>query len=414
MKADTPGSLSRQENGAGTGGLGDTSGMSPEQAAEPMAQDRQILSLVRVPNVVLGKILDGGRDGAHAVKLLAIKASKGPGFVLNEHYCRRKYGLSRRAFQAGLAHAKKCGVLEREQHGRCYATEKALDDGSGRFVLIDEALLTRSSSLLAFILAVNLRPDPMRPADAARRIGVKSAATIRKLTQEAVDAGAIAKSVDSRRTVLVARKGYKFDLVKNGPIKNGPVKNDPAHKGMEGSTQKTEVRAQSPEKKLGEHTCLRTGPGLPFRLSGKIKDAENPSWPGNDESGAAEAPSFIILAPWKNSPGIAERDLHATNGPDVFMSLKYWVVWLNAFGRTLGTQVPGHLATQATHQQALDIANELISRRPNNPLARLHRGADFEPARRWGYIGHSRPAHILRPGRIRSGVRACRRNVGGA
>ncbi len=315
---------------------------------------RQVISLTRVPSVVLGKVLDGGRDGAHAVKLLTIKASKGPGFTLNERYfCSeyglgRKYGVSRRVFQEGIAHAKRRGALDRKLHGRCLATEKPLDDGSGSFVLIDEALLTRSSSLLAFVLVVNLSPHPMHPANAARRIGVKSAATIRKLTRQAVDAGAIAKSAGSGSTMLVARKGFNFDHVKNDPVKNGPVKNDPAHRGMEARTQKTEGGAQYPEKNLCHSTRSRAD-----------RDFQNSF---QDEVEALDDPEWIILTPWQNSRGIAERSLCATKPPEVFMSFNQWKTWLNGFG----ADVPGHLQTPAAHRQALEIANELTSHPAGN------------------------------------------------
>jgi hypothetical protein len=47
-----------------------------EKARREAARARQF---VKVPNALLGRILDGGRASAYAAHLLAIKASKGSG-----------------------------------------------------------------------------------------------------------------------------------------------------------------------------------------------------------------------------------------------------------------------------------------------------------------------------------------------
>jgi hypothetical protein len=186
------------------------------------------MTFVRVPCNLLGMILDHGRASAYAAHLLAIKASKGSSFVLNERHVAHEYGLSRRAFQIGMRLLKKTKVLERSQSSRrAYATE-VLAASSYNYVLIDEGLLKAKSTLVAYILAVNLSPDPLHPAKVAKRLGIKTSGTWRKLVHAAVERGDVARTVTGRGATLLARRGFNFDLVKNEPAKNVPAKIDAA------------------------------------------------------------------------------------------------------------------------------------------------------------------------------------------
>ena len=130
----------------------------------------------RVATKLLGPILDGAHHfSAYAAQMLAIKATKGPGFALNETqlglpFEQGGYAIGRRGFRGGIALMKKAGVLNRTPKRRHYATEKPLAN-SGSFVHIEEALLRNNSKLVAFILVVNLTPTPISQVDAAARLG---------------------------------------------------------------------------------------------------------------------------------------------------------------------------------------------------------------------------------------------------
>ncbi|HRQ25791.1 hypothetical protein [Hyphomicrobium sp.] len=313
-----------------------------------MPHTSTVRRLVRVPSAALGRILDQGKDAAHAAKLFAIKSSKGPTFALNEKYCLREYGVSRRAFQAGIKLARRCGALDRRLRGRQYAIEQPLDDGSGRFVLIDESLLTQRSALVAFVLAVNLSPGPVRPETAAGRIGVKSPGAVRKLHAEAADAGAVAHRKGVRGTRWVARRGFDFNLVKNDPVKNDPVKNDPAHREMEGRTQKKEGRTQNTEGRISHATRSSARDGCSQEDFGEEVTA---SLSGH--------PEWIALRDWKLSAGVADRAFHANDpiDPGNYMTVSQWREWVLHFAGN----VPGHLLRPAAHRQAMEIAHELKS-----------------------------------------------------
>ena len=119
-----------------------------------------VTKLVRIPNNLLGKVLDHGRASADAAHLLAIKLHQFdfPGGALNEGHCRREYGIGRRSFRAGIRLLKKTGALKRTQpNHRAYAVETVADP-SHNFALIEEKVLQAPSSLVAFTLAVTLPP----------------------------------------------------------------------------------------------------------------------------------------------------------------------------------------------------------------------------------------------------------------
>jgi hypothetical protein len=111
---------------------------------------------VQLPNLLLGRLLDQGKASAYAVHLLAIKMSKGLGFVLNNKHLEKNYGISDHGFRKlGLPLLTRTGVLEREQPGgREFATEKLAETAGGRgYVAIPDALLTQDSDLIALIMS---------------------------------------------------------------------------------------------------------------------------------------------------------------------------------------------------------------------------------------------------------------------
>jgi hypothetical protein len=99
----------------------------------------------RVPNNLLGKVLDHGKISAYAVHLLALKCGKGAGFSLsqvavnkpaNAQSLRRRrskryrdnpvpekpgYDIGERGFEQGIALMKRVGVLQRSQPTRRFA-----------------------------------------------------------------------------------------------------------------------------------------------------------------------------------------------------------------------------------------------------------------------------------------------------
>lgn len=299
---------------------------------------------VSIPSVLLGKVLDSD-DAGHAIKLLGIKKLYGSGFVLNERSCRKHFNMSRWAFQAGMRLLKARGALVREQRGRGFAKEEPLDRGNGRYVLIDKKLLTKRSALIGFIAAVNLPRDPIRPHEAAARIGITSRSTIRKLVAEALAAGAIGKGARDRSTILVGRKSQEFDLVKNRPAKFQPAKNHPTHRGMEEGHSIMQDRTLYSVNRLSHGTHLRAGNALK-------KDFED-----EEVQDFSRDPDWIALKDWRSGEWFAEREMHATDPPKFsdYPTIGQWEEWLTHFS----SDVPGHILRPEAHRQAVEIAHEI-------------------------------------------------------
>ncbi len=208
---------------------------SPDVNGEPKESDSANKQLRRVPAKLLGRILDHGKASAYAVHLLAIKCAHGNGFVLNERDVGKRYNISRCNFQAGIRRLKQAGVLERAQpNHRDYARETLVEAGGG-YVLFPESLLQESSKVIAFVLAVTLARGPRKPAEIAGRIGITSDTTIRKLTRAAIEHGCEWNDPGHGRQILLARRGYIFDPVKNHPAKKHTAKKSTAHSGMRDS-----------------------------------------------------------------------------------------------------------------------------------------------------------------------------------
>lgn len=284
---------------------------------------------LRVPTSFLGRLLDHANASPYA-----IKASKGPTFCLNEKYVAKKYGISRRGFQAGIRLMKACGVLERWQSGRAFATERFLPASNANFVLLDERLLGERSALVAFVLTVNLHPVPLRPADAAKRFGISARGTVRKLLRKSIELGAITSASDRRGSTLVARRGHVFERVKIDATKNAPAKKDPAHNGMEDFTTNERIPLTH-----GTRSSERGAPDEDFAIRG-VADSAIAGW--------------ISLSNWRLSPFFKSYDFIADGEPEKFMDVVEWRGQLARFGGA-----PAHVATPGAHYQALEIAHEL-------------------------------------------------------
>jgi len=337
-------------------------GFAIQESPEILDRDEPPSSrFVDVPNEALGRVLDGGKAAAHAVKLLAIKADKGPTFALYEDYCHRKYGVSRRSFQKGMRHAvkrhawerTKLGKVTRTRTGKIYRrpTEGPLaglrNGKADRYVSLNPKLLHEAKPyLIAFVAAVKLSRDPIRPNVAAARIGIKSGATIRALTAKAVKDGHVVKGFNDQGAVLLGRQISSFDHIKSGAIKNEPIKSGATDSKMEEPHRTMEERPPSTENNQSHGTRFRAGDAL--------KDFED-----EEVQDLSRDPDWITLKDWRKSGWFAGVDLNTTDqAPKVAMSLEQWRVWLCHF---TDYDVPGHLTTPAAHRQALEIAHELSS-----------------------------------------------------
>ena len=288
---------------------------------------------MRVPCNLLGMILDHGRASAYAAHLLAIKASKGPGFVLYEDFVRENYRVGRRGFQAGVRLQRKAGVLERWQPDRRRPKERLAPAGQN-YVGLNEDLLAGSSDLVAFVLAANLTPGPSRPAAIAKRIGITAAGTVRKLAKAAIASGNVAAATAARGTKLLARRGYKFDLVKNVPAGNVPAGNVTAYSNLEDGTV-------SGRKEQGHATrSHERGAHDDFLNGNETKKELGPKWQ--------------VLSDWKASRFFQERGVYADGEPKAVMDATAWRQWLDYYGGA-----PDHVAGAAAHRQALEVVHEL-------------------------------------------------------
>jgi hypothetical protein len=291
-----------------------------------------VLPLIRIPTNLLGKVLDQGKASAYAAHLLAIKCSKGPGFVLNEKHVAREYGISKRPFLAGLRTLDKTKVLARSQpNHRAYAVE-TIAPASDRYVLIGESFLGQPSSVVAFILAANLSPDVFRPDDIAKRIGVKSRMTIRKLTKLAKELNAIASDTAEKGKVLLARRGHKFDPAKNDTAKIDTAKNDTAHSILEEST---------------DSGSLSNLPAMNLR-QGTLSGESGPS----DDDLKEKDEGLIILHNWRSCQYAKELGLDYF--PPEIDETPFVVGW-RAMLDWQGTH-PAHLRTHNACRQAVDLA----------------------------------------------------------
>ena len=294
------------------------------------------LRMVRVPCNLIGKLLDNGKATTHALKLLAIKVSKGDGFVLNEVYVRDRYGVNRKPFKSGIRLLKQAGVLDRSQpNHRAYAKER-LAGRSENFVVIDEDLLfADSTSLIGFVIAVKISVRPGTPLDFAKRIGVTSRGTAQRLAKQAQQYGCDVFGGTGTQPMLVGRGGTNFELFKKEPAKKEPAKKGPTHSRREKGTE-DERRAQKPEKATAYATRNPDGfGGLLFQ----------------DDLTERE----IVLKNWKASSFWQNRDLNADTAIDMERCrIENWRWYLDAYGGA-----PDHLKTMHSFRHAAEIATEL-------------------------------------------------------
>ncbi len=125
-------------------------------------------------------------------------------------------------------------MLTRRKRGRAYAVEQLAAATGDHYVAVSTKLLIGPlpvgidrTVLVAFVLAVNLDPNPQGPeTTAAKKLGIRSAMTVRKLYKAAEALGAIAVHKGFRGKIWVGRVGQKFieftDLDKKHPIKKRP------------------------------------------------------------------------------------------------------------------------------------------------------------------------------------------------
>jgi hypothetical protein len=308
-------------------------------------------SSTRIPNNLLGAVLDHDKASAYAAHMLAIKCSKGPGFVLNVDACDKFYGISERGFRQGMRVMRRT-VLTREQSGhRTFATERLAEGGDNYVSLPDRLIASLDSDVLAFLLVVKLSPKVLRPTGAARRIGLRSRDVARRLAEAACATEEIVSRTGRHGRLEVARGDDVFrqldQVTRNVTTKNDPTKNDTAHREQEDST----VDSKS------AHTPERQSP------YGTRSDERAPSEISNSkEAGISEASvdaRWIALSDWRNNTFFEHRDMTFHGEPDLgVMSEREWAACLQRYAGP-DLPVPGHLTTPTAHRHASEIVGEL-------------------------------------------------------
>ncbi len=175
----------------------------PLKDAGPTSSASKRSGFVKIPNEFIGRLLDHGKATITALHLLAIKLSR-TGFTLNEVHVNRTYGIGPRRFPSAIALMKRTGVLTRERQGRTFCKETLTTARDG-FVMLPRDVLAQSSNVVAMVLVVLLSPAPVRREEAARRLGIRSATTIRQLTREVIDTGAVDHFVGDAGVVYLSR-----------------------------------------------------------------------------------------------------------------------------------------------------------------------------------------------------------------
>jgi hypothetical protein len=230
---------------------------------------------VRVPNVLLGKLLDGGRASAYAAHLLAIKARHGAGFALQETRVGCTYGTGRRGFRQGIARLRDVGAITTAERGspdtpsrrpqrwrgrpgrprRPWAAEammQILQPGERGWVALPERLLAEDAFVVGMVLTVLLSPRAIRAAEAAARIGVTSRTTIARLVKAAVATKAVVRTEGPRGAILlerpttVAQATRLSDGARADVSKNVPSRIVPPYREMEDGTKKGRLSPPQP------------------------------------------------------------------------------------------------------------------------------------------------------------------------
>lgn len=231
--------------------------LSADEAAEARtdsnsSDETAVARLVRVPNNLLGKLLDHGRAGAYALHLIAFKLLHGAGWAISEGQVAKPpnqggIGMGERKLRKGLALAKAQGVLDRRiggrrPNGRAAFARERLAAGSGRYIELPETLIRSSDSkLLAFVAAILLAPFPQDARDIAERIGLsrRSPNAIKRLVKTATADHHIAAEHVGRHWI-VARPGVNLAVFQNVAIQNVVIQNVAIHSLLEDDHRKQE------------------------------------------------------------------------------------------------------------------------------------------------------------------------------
>jgi hypothetical protein len=229
-----------------------------------------------------------------------------------------------------------------------YAVATLAAGGSERYVSIPDDLLTVPSAVLAFVLVVRLSPNAMTPEEAARRIGVRSRKTARRIYKAAMETQLIADRKVAHGRIEVARGGHVFthldqlnQVGKNVLAKNVMAKNVTAHSSLEEATvhckepqntdSKTDYPTRAPAERgadapLPEERDRLEGDGGSSTSTGTKKEKKRTVLPnrcareeGLHPSGDAQASANgadarlpdITLTPWVT---VLERDKFAYLG----------------------------------------------------------------------------------------------------
>ncbi len=183
--------------------LSDARTIDPPDNVEPGFPAPMRHGFIKIPNELIGRLLDHGKPTSTALHLLAIKLSR-MDWTLNEVHVNRVYGIGPRRFPSAIALMKRTGVLTRKRQGRTFCTETLAAAGDG-FVMLPRDVLAQPSNVVAMILVVLLSPVPVRREDAARRLGITSPTTIRALTRKVIIPGAVRHFVGDAGAIYLAR-----------------------------------------------------------------------------------------------------------------------------------------------------------------------------------------------------------------
>lgn len=315
---------------------------------------------VRVPNKLIGALLDKGKDSAYGLHLLAIKASKPCGWTLNHIYC-KKHGISSRGFKAGLKLLRSEIGLERSQPAgrKGYAVESdPIGLVQSNYTSIPQHLLALDSKVLALGIAGLSGPKPVKAALLAKRLGIRSPKTASHLAKAAKKAGIVEIYQGVRGEMWVGRGGINFaeflHLGKNDLAKNDLAKNDPTHKKTEGDK---EYRTGSSSETVNPSArVLKTA----RRRGSSFKDETTPQ----DNLAALRFKSArdkirfdeLILPDWKVGGSFKFPDLPEGEFYGQSMDRKNFDAWVRASGG-----LPSHLTSIHAFRQMDEIATMLAT-----------------------------------------------------
>ncbi len=278
-------------------------------------------AFVKIPNAYIGMLADGGRSSIYALYLLVLKLAGPSGHVLNVHYVQKRYGIGWRSFAAGIRLMKARGVLDRRQNGCQYATEELLPVSLPGFVPLPRSILRSAKPLdVAFVLVVLAAPGWQPPIAVAKRMGIKSRTTVRRLVTRLADAGFIA--VDNSEGKSYVARPTAPKPINGGATNSGMVKNGETQEKKKEFTEKKENNQKE------QHTTLFEGLGL----------AE------------ANASDIVRLVPWTNSVDLDDLKLNILLTSVDPVSLATWNEILDGF-----SAVPDNVRTRDALKQVAEI-----------------------------------------------------------